>query len=517
MTKPKQKLTTSSLAKLSQAQLVELAGKIGELAEAQKFKREDFYLERMHDGQKIFHSDPHRIRIVSSGNRSGKSTSGFQELRWRCQGTHPFAKCKTPIRSAVVGPDFENWAKQVFERKFDEWVSPGEISKIERHQGGAIKCVYWKNGSTTHIFSHDQDLMVFEGTDWDLIWCDEPPPLKIWNALWRGCVDRGGSMYLTGTPLDCEWLMNEYNRLKDLPNGDELSILLRFEMNANAANLGDGDRELGLKRLKEFGDLLSEEEKDARLRGIPLQLSGSVFKNWSRHTHLIEPFLIPHNWPLWESIDPHPHKPWAVSYVAIAPDHSKILLNGYYFEGTIDDIAHSIVMARSQLPIKDDMRPRIARTLIDNSSSVPLWQKSNMDPTARRISVREELEMMIGPMGAGGPRVECAPKNVSQKIDILKRWLAVRERAGKTRPDFFVFNTQDNLEGFVREIEGYVWDRYKSRNATDLKTRPVKKNDDIIDSVMQVSLVLGISRDLGETVTDLTGGFSGYGSRRSVA
>lgn len=509
------KLKLSELEGLSQSQLVELIERVSELKEARKFKRTDNYLENMHLGQERFHKDPHRIRYIFAQNRGGKTACGFQELRWRVTGTHPFAKTKIPIRSAVVGPDFENWGKSVFERKFEEWVAPNEVSRIERHQGGAIKCIYWRCGSTTHVFSHDQDMMVFEGTDWDLVWCDEPPPHKIWKALWRGCTDRGGLMYLTGTPLDCEWLLNEYNRLKDLPEGDDLTVIVRFPENANAKNLGGGDEKLGLQRLKEFSDLLSDEERDARMKGIPLQLSGTVFKAWSRTIHLIDPFKIPHNWPIWESIDPHPHKPWAVSYMAVAPNHSKLLLDSYYFEGTIDDVAHSIVMARAQLPIKDDMRARIQRTLIDNAASVPTWQRSNADPTARRISVREELELMIGPHGAGGPRVECGPKNVAQKIEIFKRWLQSRERGGRERPDFYVFNTESNLDGFVREVEGYVWDRYKSRDHSDLKTRPVKKNDDILDSVMQVALVLGFPKDMSETVADLTGGFQGYGKSRA--
>jgi hypothetical protein len=73
----------------------------------------------------------------------------------------------------------------------------------------------------------------------------------------------------------------------------------------------------------------------------------------------------------------------------------------------------------------------------------------------------------------------------------MKRWLHVKERGKKQRPDFFVFDTADN-EGFIKEIENYVWDRYRNRQRdNELKPHPVKKNDDLLDSVMQVCITLG--------------------------
>lgn len=498
----------SDLQNKSQEELLIIAQQVQDLKKARQYKKLDDYLKTMHQGQETFHKNKHRIRFVFAGNRGGKTTGGAVEFIWLATGNHPFKKNKVPLKMAIVGPDFENHNKQILEPKIREWAPTNSIRKVERHQNGAMKRIMWTSGSTTDCFSWDQDPMVFEGSDYDVIWFDEPPPHSIWKALWRACVDRGGIMFMTGTPLMSPWLYNVYQQIKD--NTDELRWFIKFNSRINARNIGEGDETLGLKRLDDLAAEYNEEEKAARLDGEFVQVQGLIFKEWDQKVHCIAPFPIPVQWKVIESIDPHPHKPWAVSWTAIAPNNAKILLQAIYCEGVLDEIANQIIYARGQIEVKDGLQFRVHRTLIDNSSSVPLWQKSTTDPTARRISVREELENMIGPRGAGGPRIEVAPKNVQHKIDILKRWLHVKPRNEVMRPDFYVFN-DGKSEDFIDEIENYVWDRYRNRNDSGFKDRPVKKKDDLLDTVMQVALVLG--SDLRETddIISMIGGLDTYG------
>lgn len=503
MTQPKIKISLKDLEGKSQEELLLIAQQTQNLKKAAKYKKTEHYIKNAHDGQLRFHKSPKRVILVCAGNRGGKSTGGMLELYYRNTGTHPYKRCKIPIKSIVVLPDFENHGKNIFEPKLDEWIPPSAIRKIDRHQGGAIKKIHWTCGSTTDVYSQDQDLKSFEGSDYDLAWFDEPPPQKIWNAVWRGMTDRGGCMYLTGTPLNSPFIYELYQQLKD--QDDPLHDLIEFDHDMNAKNIGEGNEQLGKERLEAFINALPEEEREARKKGIPMQLKGLVFKSWSRMTHMIEPFEWPHNWEIWESIDPHPHKPWAVTWTGIAENGCKILLQSALFPGVIEEVANSILMWRTRLNIKDRLTPRIVKCLIDNAASVPIWSKSNTDPTARRIAVREELENLIGPR-VGGPRVTVAPKNVSQKIELFKRWLHVMDRGGRTRADFYVFDTEDN-EDFCHEIENYSWARYKSRDRDELKDQPIKKLDDLLDSVMQVVLTLGESHLSQSDPIDMTGGW----------
>lgn len=502
------KLNLKDLESKSQEELLQIAQEVANLKRARKSKRLEDYLKTMHSGQEAFHRDNHRIRFVFSGNRGGKTTCGMIEHIWLAMGLHPFRRCRVPAKLAIVGPDFENHNKSVLEPKLNEWAPANSIRKIERHQQGAMKRIFWTSGSTTDCFSWDQDPMVFEGTDYDAVWMDEPVPHHIWKALWRSCVDRGGIMWMTGTPLMSPWLYKVYQEIKN--NDDKLRWYIRFNSSANARNIGGGDEKLGLQRLEELAAEYTAEERAARIDGDFVQLQGLVFKNWDKSIHSISSFPIPASWPVYESIDPHPNKPWAVTWMAHAPNGAKILVRAQYCEGVIEEIANSIILARSEIEVKDNLKLKLVRTFIDNSSSVPLWQKSNTDPTARRISVREELENLIGPRGAGGPRVEVCPKNVRQKIDILKQWLHVKDRDGVKRADFYVF--REECDDFVNEIENYVWDRFKARHDGGLKDRPVKKGDDLLDSVMQVGLVLGSQvRESSSDTLSLIDGLGTYG------
>lgn len=483
------RIKRSELDKLSDEDLRALANNLFKIEEANKNKRADFYLERMHKGQEEAHKSKSRFICIWAGNRFGKSVCGTMELRWRLLGDHPFKKVKTPIKAAMICTDFENHLKKVIEPKIVQWFPPSELAKaqIERNQAKAFKTIKFQNGSVVDFYSWDQDPMVLESSDYDYCWSDEPLPHQLFKAIWRGLTDRGGDFLMTGTPLVSQWMIQEYKKFQD-GNQDGLDrtfIIGRTE--ENALNLGDGDAELGRKRIAEFAAMLSPEEREARLNGQPLELQGLVFKAWNRSTHLVKPFEWPSEWPIIESIDPHPRKPAGCSWIGLAPNGSKILLSSGYLEGDVVELAEEILRYRESLSIKDGRRPRIIRTLIDNSANVPLTGRSISNVVRDRVTVREELEDIIGPRGAGGPRIEAPPKNVTGKIESLRAWLTVRERDGRVRPDFFVMDVPEN-EDFLNEIEGYVWAKYKNKERAGYKDQPVKKDDDILDSVLQVAL-----------------------------
>lgn len=484
------KIKKSQLENLSNQDLVILAKKLQEVNEASRFKTLEHYLENSHEGQIKFHKANKRIRLLLTGNRFGKSTAGCVEMHWAMLGTHPFRKNKIPLKGLIVATDFENQVKNVIEPKLNEWAPTGAITKIERNQQGHAKRVIYSTGSYCDIFSHDQDKKVFEGADYDIAWFDEPPPRHIYTAVWRGMTDRGGIMYITGTPITEPWLYREYKKAEA---GDPILWGMTGSSSENAKNLGEGDVELGLKRLDEFAAALDPEERHSRLDGGFLQMQGLIFKDWLSEHHKITPFAWPKTWPVTESIDPHPSKPWAVSWVGTTENVKKILLRSGKFGGTLEEIADQILHQRSLIEIEGGSKPPITRCLIDNFASVPNWSKSHTDPTARRLSIREEMENMIGPR-FGGAKIEVAPKNVRGKIDMFKRWIRIVKEGEREDSKFYVFNISEN-DDFCNEIENYVWDTKRGGILNGVKDQPKKENDDILDTVMQIALT-----DLSDTV-----------------
>jgi hypothetical protein len=506
------KIKLSELDKLSKEELVAMANHVQKIKQSQKTKTQERYLENAHQFQIEFHKNQKRIRCFLGSNRSGKTTAGVNEFIWQNLGTHPFRKCRTPIKSAIVAQDYENHVKNVLEKKIEEWAPLGAVRDREKTQTGALKKIIWASGSTTDIYSHDQAQKVFESSDYDCIWFDEPPPKSIFTALFRSLVDRGGFAFITATPIVEPWLYAYFKQSEQDP--ESMWWFTFVEMEANARNLGQGDVALGLKRIADFASTLDPEERIARLKGRFMVMEGLIFKSWGRKTHLIKPFDWPKEWPIYESIDPHPRKPAGVSWVGLTENGSKVLLQSGYLEGDSYELAHEILAWRERLPIKDNAKPYIVRTLIDNSSNAPMTGASRTNMTRERVSVREEIENIIGPKGAGGPRVECPSKSVAGKIDALKQWLTVRPRGEipRERPDFFVYDAPEN-EDFIEEIENYIWAKYKNREQGDYKDRPVKRDDDIIDSVMQVALTLKDSTLKQQEPHQIAQGFGTYGRR----
>lgn len=479
------KIKRSDLEKLSKEDLVAIAREADKLKQAARQRTIESYWDTAHEDQVEFHkaAKNFRIRYFSGGNRSGKSTAGFVEDIMLAMGEHPYLSNKIPNKGVVIVQDFENAGKNILEPKFQEWAPEGAIERVETNQSRAWKKIYFKCGSTIDVLSHDQDIKVFEGSDYDWAHFDEPPPKAVYTAVWRGLTDRGGRMHMTATPLASPWLYQEY--MKAL-KGDNLRWFKFVPTKRNAKNLGSGDETLGLKRIEEFAAMLDDSEKAARLDGLMVQMQGLIFKQFKKEHHMIQKFDIPQSWQIWESIDPHPHKPWAIAWIAVSDTGHKILVRCAMLEGTLDEIAHSILYERTQIAVKNGGRPRIVRCVIDNSSSVPLWQKSNTDPTMERISVRAELENYIGP-SAGGPNIEVAPKNVAQKIDLFKRWLFIEDKPDGTKQSvFYAFDCSEN-ERFLFEIENYVWDSFRGKG---LKDQPKKVDDDCLDAIMQVALSL---------------------------
>lgn len=480
------KISRKDLEKLTKDELLSIAREADKIKEAAKYKTLERYKETAHPAQLEFSAaaGKFRMRFFLGGNRSGKTTAGVVEDIYLATGTHPsLKKWKVPCKGLIVIQDFETHGKNILEPKMNEWCPKGEIINVDRNQTGAIKKYYFKCGSVIDVASHDQDIKVFEGTDYDFVHFDEPPPRKIFVAVWRGLTDRGGLLHLTATPLMSPWLYKIY---KNFLAGDPLIWFKMVKTKENAKNIGEGNEALGIKRIEEFASQLDADEVAARMDGEMAQMRGLVFKSWDSKHHLIKPFPIPADWKIYESIDPHPQKPWAISWTAETKSGHKILLRSEYMEGDIEDIASQILFGRSQLQIRGENNPRIVRCLIDNYASVPLWQKSNTDPTAERLSVRQELENYIGP-NINGPQVEVAPKNIAQKIELFKGWLKIRDNLmGGVESHFYVFDTPENEE-FVSEIEEYVWEESKDKK---LKDKPKKINDDILDTIMQLALTL---------------------------
>lgn len=501
------KLKLSDLQNLSEEQLYEIALKMDKYRQAATRNKLDFYLENANDGQVSFHKAPNRIRIFLGGNRSGKSTGGCNELQMLLRGNHPWRQCKIPTKALIVAQDFTTHVNDIIIPKIEEWFPPDLIPENKRRKNaqGVINHLGLTNGCSIDIKTHDQKLKVFEGSDYDIVWFDEPPPEAIFKAVWRGLTDRGGICFITGTPIVEPWM---YDKVAEADK-EEMGGLIWYQYvntRENTRNIGEGSLELGEQRIKEMESQFDEEEKKARIEGKFLHLSGLIFKTWTRKHHWIKPFDWPNNWPIWYSIDPHPRKPWAVSFLGLSPKGYRFLLNSALVDGVCEEVAQYIFYMRDQIKLVDGGKPRIVKGYIDNYASV--------ESMVKQVTIIEELNSYLYPLL---PRVQTAPKDVSQKISIFKEWLKVHDTKYGPMPTFMAFDRPENKD-FLYEIEHYRWSKYQGRAlGNKFKDIPEKQDDDILDSILQLALVLG--KDAKESATEKISyrkGFNGRGSFRKA-
>lgn len=480
-------LSREILESLSEEELRRLAVKLQEHERAAQYKKGDLYLENAHEGQLSFHKAANRVRLFFGGNRSGKSTAGVNEARWLAEGSHPFRKFRTPTKGCIVLQDFQTHANDIILPKIEEWFPPNLIVDRLKNQAKVDVKLICRNKSVIDIKSHDQDLKVFEGSDYDWIWFDEPPPQLIFKALWRGLTDRRGIAFFTGTPITEPWLFDLHQKAQEKGNkGTYWSQFIDTEL--NAYNLGEGDREEGVRRINEFIDALDPEERDARKSGKFLHMSGVIFKDFKRETHKCKPFKWPCEWPIMVSVDPHPRKPWAYSFLGITPSGNKILLRSGKADGVVEDVAKEILFERNQIELTAGTTPNIVSCWIDNYANVESMIVAGDD--GRGIKIVDELNYHIQP---SMPGFRAAPKNVDDKIQIFKDWLKVKDSKYGQRPTFLYFDIPENAE-FEFEMEHYVWSKMRGVRRNQYKNTPLKENDDILDTIMQLCLVLGAKK-----------------------
>ncbi len=475
-------LSREALEKMSQEDLVLMARKFKEHEVVTKYAKGDIYLKNAHDDQISFHKAFNRVRVFFGGNRSGKTTAGTNEARWLSEGTHPFRPVPSvPSKGCIVVQDFSTHAKDIINPKIDEWFPPGLIVATDKNQAGAIIYYRLRNGSTIDVKSHEQDIKVFEGSDYDWVWFDEPPPQPIFKALWRGLTDRRGLAYFTGTPITEPWLYDLHQKAQAEQNKG-LYWTIFSSIHKNVKNIGGGNVEEGKLRIAEFLDALDPDEREAREKGHFLHMRGLIFKAWRRNTHLIRPFKWPAKWPIIISVDPHPRKPWGLVFLGLSPGGYVFLLSSYKVEGVVEDVASLIFQTKDEIELDGPGVPKILSCWIDNYASVESMIKRN-------TTIIEELNAHTYP---ALPKFKPAPKNVEEKISIFKNWLKVKDSKYGPRPIFMVFDNPENTcpHGFVYEMEHYVWASQRGANRALLKNTPVKENDDLLDPVMQVALVL---------------------------
>lgn len=359
---------------MNDTNIFELAQHAEELA---KLKEENgilFY--EPHPKQDRFHRKGAKLRrYVRTGNRFGKSTMGAAEdvawalgyRPWYPEGD-PARYEGIPRRSVKLLVICQDWDKvnEIF-TNMEPGANQGKIFKLlpkdkivgtpAKSKNGVVCLIKVKStwGGTSAIYfdtvkSYMANPMGQESSDWDAIHVDEPCPQDMWNANSRGLVDRDGAAWFTCTPLSQMWIndmfvprsrMREVLGDQEIDNGDYWMIT--GEMSDNPT--------LTPRAIEMFLSQLSPNERQCREKGLPLSLSGLIYKQFDYSSHVYDApplgwkqmWVPPPNYTIRMAVDPHPETPHAVLCAATSPTQEV-----FFFAEIFEQVMASVLAEKIQ-------------------------------------------------------------------------------------------------------------------------------------------------------------------------
>lgn len=418
-----------------------------ELDDSEQYKNIFKYVP--HKIQLAFHRSPAKIRAFSGGNRSGKTTAGIRECIWAALGIHPFGKelglPQPPIRIRACGPSYSVVIEEVILPYFFQ-ILPNELYTYKKDN----KIIEFFNGSAIHLLSYDQDLSRYGGSSLHLVWEDEEPPERIHYENLMRTVDTGGKLIMTYTPVHgMSWSYSTIF-LRDGDTDETGNPLIQVFVASTYDN-----PYIARSEIAAIKSLISDpQEVEARLYGRYFSRSGLVFKYFDHSKHVIEPFEIKPEWPIYIGLDWHVRNPQAVVFVTMSPEGKYYVFDEIYQVGLVDEIADEI---KARL---GDRQP--TRCIIDSNAAT---SDSIVGISPKTMFARQGLHFLAAKKGKGSVLEGIATLNELFRDDLL-----------------FIFR---NCPSLINQISAYLWAEwsYRSRTVKDPRERPLSKDDHLVDAL----------------------------------
>ncbi len=334
---------------MTDEQVILLQDQVRTLRRIKQLSKENglaFY--RPHAKQDAFHRSTAKRRAYFAGNRAGKSVTNSTETCAWALGERPWYPKGDPARFSgipqhptkqlIITTDWDKvdeiWTSQRGDRpgKLWQFVPKDAIKSTKRNHSGAIELVEFKRGSLIRFDTEEsfkRNPQGSESSDWDRVAADEPMTIEQWKAVSRGLVDRNGQGDFTLTPLREMWMYDYFYGDGAASSKDLVCVEGRFAVRGSIFD----NPHLSKEAIREFERDLSDDEKQARLYGLPLELSGLVYKEFQREKHVLKD--IPLGWKDWHlpprdhvlyvRIDPHPATPHAVLFCAVGQNQIPVL------------------------------------------------------------------------------------------------------------------------------------------------------------------------------------------------
>lgn len=257
--------------------------------------------EKVHKKQIEFHIDPHRIKALFGGNRTGKTVAGAVEAVNHALGNGRFRKLK-PSSGWVVSLTGDV-QKEVAQKEILRWLPKKEIATGGIHvrhgrkddlEGSLIEKIVLKNGCFIGFKTCEQGRESFQGASLGWVWFDEEPDEDVFRECLMRLIDTRGDMWFTMTPLKgLTWVYN----LIYLNENNNVNIALPWML-----EWADNPW-LSPEEIEQLELTMTEEEREARQYGRFTSLCGFAFNELRKEIHIKAAALVPDWYKRYVSID----------------------------------------------------------------------------------------------------------------------------------------------------------------------------------------------------------------------
>ena len=284
-----------------------------------------------------FYLQPHMIKGISGGNRSGKTNTCVIDVIMQCEGWHPLQKenlvrlakeaidekvrvhCQKllaegkwihspPIHARIVAPEYSSFVDKILGPEYEKWLTHDDITEIA-YDNDRRRRIEWKNGSFVEFMTTQQDLKSHGGSARHVIQIDEECPQDYWIENMMRIISVGGRMIIGATAVEgVTWTEKEIWEPGEKGHPD--IFVMEMSTYDNPVN----SKEVIEKIKKQCRNQI---EIDIRIYGKRRLRGGHVYPEYQeKEPWVIKPFRIPkYEGKLICAIDVHPSLPHAVLWI----------------------------------------------------------------------------------------------------------------------------------------------------------------------------------------------------------
>lgn len=309
-----------------------------------------------------FHNSKAYIKVAIGGNRSGKSYTLLMEVAHHLLGEYPEwwtgfkyyvgLDGQEPLRIRLCGSTYDRGIADVIVPTLTRILPAGYIPDNAwiKDQNRIIGC-HTTRGDYIQFMTYKQECETFESDTFDIVGHDEPPPLAIFQANCARVIDRNGYVMVGATVLRRHaWLHDELDRIRT-----------RQSVFKETFKTEDNPTMTKEKLAKFESMLLTPEEKDARMLGVPMHHSGRAFKEFNYTLHTDAYFDgSDEQFSMTMYIDPHIRKSWMMMWVDTNAEGVNFV-SDEAFEGlhTYKSVALQIALVEKKIT-PDEMKTAMA-------------------------------------------------------------------------------------------------------------------------------------------------------------